>query len=55
MLTLMIVFIIIIIIIIIVVVVLIATSLTFSKKNPKVNQINDRITVENMSNRSHRQ
>ena len=52
MLTLMIVFII---IIIIVVVVLIATSLTFSKKNPKVNQINDRITVENMSNRSHRQ
>ena len=51
MLTLMIVFI----IIIIVVVVLIATSLTFSKKNPKVNQINDRITVENMSNRSHRQ
>ena len=52
MLTLMIVFII---IIIIDVVVLIATSLTFSKKNPKVNQINDRITVENMSNRSHRQ
>ena len=52
MLTLMIAFII---IIIIVVVVLIATSLTFSKKNPKVNQINDRITVENMSNRSHRQ
>ena len=52
MLTLMIV---IIIIIIIVVVVLIATSLTFSKKNPKVNHINDRITVENMSNRSHRQ
>ena len=51
MLTLMIVFI----IIMIVVVVLIATSLTFSKKNPKVNQINDRITVENMSNRSHRQ
>ena len=54
MLTLMIVFIIII-IIIVVVVVLIATSLTFSKKNPKVNQINDRITVQNMSNRSHRQ